>query len=241
MKKGFIYKITNPNGKNYIGQTCDPNKRICAYRNLNINKQELIKNSIKKYGWENHVFTIIGEYDVDILNSKEIYFINEYNSYCKNNKNGMNMTLGGSGSRGRKDSDEIKIKRSQKIIGQKRSEKTKELMSKAKKGIPSNMLGKTHSEETKKKISIKNSNKKQTIETINKRVNSTKENFLKKHESILQYDKNTKILIKEWFESPKEIMRQTNFNDSSLIKCLKNKNKSAFNFIWKYKTNVTNE
>jgi hypothetical protein len=47
--------------------------------------------------------------------------------------------------------------------------------------------------------------------------------------------------VREWLETPKEIMNQTNFNDSSIIKCLKNKRKSAFGFFWKYKIMVINE
>jgi group I intron endonuclease len=242
MKKiGYIYKITNPNGKIYIGQTINLSNRKSAYRNLNIKGQELIKNSIIKYGWDNHIFEVIGEFDVETLNSKEIELINEYNSYYLTNKNGMNMTLGGDGCRGRKDSEETKIKRSSHHIGKKRSEATKELMRLAKIGKPSNILGNFHSEQTKKKMSENKLNKKQTTETINKRVKSMKDNFLKKHGSILQYDINTKLLVREWLETPKEIMNQTNFNDSSIIKCLKNKRKSAFGFFWKYKIMVINE
>lgn len=241
MKKGYIYKITNPNGKIYIGQTNNLSNRQSAYRNLTIHGQELIKNSIKKYGWDMHVFTVIGEYDLELLNTKEIYFIDEYNSFFKNNKDGLNMALGGDGCRGRIDSDEVKIKRAQYHIGKKRSNKTKELMSLSKKGKTSNRIGVKHTKETLELMSKIKMGKTQNSETINKRVDSMRQSFLLKRGSILQFEKETNLLVREWFETPKEIMRQTNFNDSTIIKCLKNKRKTAFNFIWKYKIPEINE
>ena len=232
---GYIYKITNPNGKIYIGQTINLTNRQSAYRNINSDKQKLIYNSIKKYGWENHVFTILEESSIDVLDDREIYFIQKYNSFYKNNHNGMNMTLGGNGCRGRKDSEEVKLKRAEKHIGKKRTEETKKLMSLAKKGKITKRLGTKHSEETILKMSKIKLGKKQTHEIVNKRVETMRQTFLKKYGSILQYDKETNLLVKEWFVAPKEIMRQTNFDESSIIKCLKNKKKHAFNFVWKYK------
>lgn len=240
-KTGYIYKITNPNGKIYIGQTINLSSRKSAYRNLNIKGQELIKNSIQKYGWDNHTFEVIGEFYVSELNEREIFFIEHHNSFVKKNINGLNLTTGGDGSRGRKDSLEVINKRKQHHLGKKRSDNTRLLMSISKKGKPSIMLNKTHSEETKQKMSNIKKGKVQLVSTVNKRVNSMRDNFLKKHESILQYEKETNLLIKEWFETPKEIMRQTNFDDSTIIKCLKNKRKDAYNFVWKYKKSAIDE
>lgn len=222
-------------GMIYVGQTTNPPNRISSYRNLNNKSQKILYNSIKKYGWDSHEFIILGEFPIDHLNSQEIYFIKEHNSFHTFNSNGMNLTLGGDGNRGRKDSFETKLKRSLHHIGKKRTEKTKNLMSLAKKGKIGHRLGSILSQETKEKISSSNKGKKQSIEIINTRVNSMREKFLEKHGAILQYDKNTNLLIKEWFETPKEIMRQTGFDDSSIIKNLKNKRLHAFNFIWKYK------
>ena len=240
-KTGYIYKITNPNGKIYIGQTINLSNRKSAYRILNIKGQELIKNSIQKYGWDNHVFEVIGEFYVSDLNNKEIFFIEQYGSFIRNNTNGLNLTIGGEGCRGRKDTIEVINNRKKYHIGKKRSDNTKELMSISKKGKPSNMLNKIHTEETKEKMSNIKKGKVQSLLVINKRVDSMRKNFLKKYGSILQYERETNKLIKEWFNTPKEIMKQTNFDDSTIIKCLKNKRKFAFNFIWKYKISTTNE
>ena len=57
---GYIYKITSPSGKIYIGKTNNLRNRICAYRNAQkSNTNTLIYTSIKKYGWDAHVFKVI--------------------------------------------------------------------------------------------------------------------------------------------------------------------------------------
>ena len=57
---GYIYKITSPSGKIYIGKTNNLRNRICAYRNAQkSNTNTLIYTSIKKYGWDEHVFKVI--------------------------------------------------------------------------------------------------------------------------------------------------------------------------------------
>jgi group I intron endonuclease len=54
-----IYKITNPNDKIYIGQSINIENRIKKYKSLQCKGQRILYNSIKKYGWGNHVFEII--------------------------------------------------------------------------------------------------------------------------------------------------------------------------------------
>ena len=59
-----------------------------------------------------------------------------------------------------------------------------------------------------------------------------KEN-LKKRKVILQYNKNM-IFIKE-YNGICEAVKETKIDKSSIIKCCKNKSKTAGNYIWKYK------
>lgn len=47
MNKIGIYKITNPKGKIYIGQSIDIDKRINTYRLMHCKDQKLLYNSIK--------------------------------------------------------------------------------------------------------------------------------------------------------------------------------------------------
>lgn len=53
-----IYKITSPSGKVYIGQSKDLKKRFRSYKNCKPS-QKVIKRSISKYGYENHIFEVL--------------------------------------------------------------------------------------------------------------------------------------------------------------------------------------
>jgi hypothetical protein len=97
--KGVIYKIENIiKGYIYIGQTINLITRKQSYKGLNvgIKKQYKVYNSLKKYGWENHTFEVIEECNKELLNEREIYWINHYNSWHFNNPiKGMNISSGG--------------------------------------------------------------------------------------------------------------------------------------------------
>jgi group I intron endonuclease len=70
-----IYKITNPKGKIYIGQSIDIENRFRQYSFIsNSIKQIKLHNSFKKYGIENHLFEPIEECDVELLNERERYW-----------------------------------------------------------------------------------------------------------------------------------------------------------------------
>jgi len=75
MKLGYIYKITSPSSKVYIGQTINISNRKCHYKKLHCHKQKSIYNSINKYGWENHLFEIIEEVSNEQLNDREKHWI----------------------------------------------------------------------------------------------------------------------------------------------------------------------
>ena len=76
---GYIYKITSPSGKIYIGKTNNLRNRICAYRNAQkSNTNTLIYTSIKKYGWDAHVFKVIDSASINVLNELEISYIQKY-------------------------------------------------------------------------------------------------------------------------------------------------------------------
>jgi len=82
MKTG-IYKITNPKGRIYIGQSKNIDERIARYKKLQCCKHQLfLYRSFLKYGVDNHSFEIIlrGDFTKKELNSFESKFVNEYNS-----------------------------------------------------------------------------------------------------------------------------------------------------------------
>ena len=85
-----IYKITNPKSKIYIGQSIDIEKRFKQYQSLcNSKSQTKLYRSLNKYGVENHIFEIIEECDLDLLNEKERYYQEFYD--CVNK--GLNCRL----------------------------------------------------------------------------------------------------------------------------------------------------
>lgn len=126
-----IYKITNNiNGKIYIGQSIDIEHRWNEHQKAKTNFY--LHNAIRKYGIENFDFEIIEECEEHLLNSREIFWIDYYDSY----NNGYNLTTGGEGTRGHKMSDE-----------------GKKILSKSHRGKSSPNKGVPHTNETKKKIS----------------------------------------------------------------------------------------
>jgi group I intron endonuclease len=95
----IIYKATFPNKKCYIGQTVQKlHKRIYSHKNNSINKKskQLINKAIRKYGWDNVVWSIIEDNinDVDLLNEREKFWIKELNTLAPS---GYNLTTGGDG------------------------------------------------------------------------------------------------------------------------------------------------
>lgn len=88
-----IYKLNYPNGKIYIGQTCNLKRRM--YEHNNINKARgPCDYAIHKYGQIQEVEILEEIYDLKLLDEREKYWISFYNS---NNRDiGYNLTPGGS-------------------------------------------------------------------------------------------------------------------------------------------------
>jgi group I intron endonuclease len=83
-----IYKITNPNGKVYIGQSINIEKRFKQHkRAFNLNSGTKLYNSLQKYGYNNHNFEIIAECIVEDLNKKERFYQEQFDSV----NNGLNL------------------------------------------------------------------------------------------------------------------------------------------------------
>jgi len=76
-----IYKITTPLNELYVGKSIDLERRIKSHKTVN-NKNFKIQHSIKKYGVENHLFEVIEECSIELLNERERYWIK---NLCKNN------------------------------------------------------------------------------------------------------------------------------------------------------------
>ena len=253
-----IYKTTNLiNGKIYIGQ--DKNNNPNYY-----GSGDLIKKAIKKYGKKNLIKEVLCVCEkIDELNSKEKYYINEYNSTDKNI--GYNIAIGGTNGTmlHRKHTKETKEKMKISALGKKKSESHCKNIGLSKKGIPlsnehkeklsnSNPLkGKKigpHSIDVRKKISNSKKGKKASYETKLKMSNShmgIKNNFYgKKHSEEFMKTKRKKIIqmtingdfIKEW-NSLTEASINLDIYISNISNVLKGRYKTTGGFTFKYKNN----
>lgn len=146
-----IYKITSPSGRVYVGKTCDFEGRLNNYRSHNNHKQKLLHNSFNKYGFYNHQIEIIDKFSSNdgYANGKEIFWIRSHmsNKAKYPEQNGLNLTDGGEGTRGKR---LFKVKRGP--MSEKQKQKLREFL----KG-KQYRLGIKHRSESKEKISLSKS------------------------------------------------------------------------------------
>lgn len=234
MRKGVIYKITSPTGKVYIGKTVNFSSRMSCYRRNHTPGQHLLGASITKYGWEAHSVEILKEAEADKLNDLEIGYIKQFNSFSRKNPTGLNLTEGGEGSLGRKDTEEVKERRASSHRGKTRSEETKKLMSNAKKGkVPKASLL-PRSEKQLLAWKLKNVGQKRSEEQIQKQLQTKLQKFSERHGCILQYDKNG-TLIREWFMLPCQVAKEVNIDSSHFSQAVKKGDKMCAGYYWKFK------
>lgn len=167
-----IYKIVNNiNGKVYIGQSQNIEKRWIDHKSFSKREVEVLYRAMRKYGIENFSLEVVEECSIEELSDKERFYIGHYNSYIHaENSNGYNMTLGGEGTRGVKIKEETREKMRQRMLGGKNhnygkplSEEVKQKISKTVKGRYKGennpMYGKCHSEEALLKMTRGNNYK----------------------------------------------------------------------------------
>jgi len=85
-----VYKIVSPTGKIYVGQSKDIQRRFIEYSKLKCVKQRKLYSSLKKYGVDAHIFTILEECEEDLLNIVERKWQDYYDV---TGKNGLNLCL----------------------------------------------------------------------------------------------------------------------------------------------------
>lgn len=95
----YIYKISNKiNNKVYIGKTNRTVEKRWREHRRSYNKQRNEKrplyNAMRLYGIDNFFIETIEQVDYSVVNEREQYWINYYNSY----NDGYNATIGGDGS-----------------------------------------------------------------------------------------------------------------------------------------------
>ncbi len=140
-----IYKITNPKGSIYIGQSQNIEKRWYRYRNTTCHDQPRLYNSLIKYGADNHFFEILCHCTKEELSSLEKYYIKLFDSFST--ELGMNLQTGG-GNYSLSNETKLKISIKRKL-NPKNPNSINALLKN--RGI-NGMLGKRHSEESKQKM-----------------------------------------------------------------------------------------
>jgi group I intron endonuclease len=234
-----IYKITNPNGKIYIGQSVDIERRWYHYNKKDIRNQPLLNRSITKYGVENHKFEIVEECNIEQLNEREIYWTYYYNAI---HPYGLVLRIGG---RSGHLSEEMKRKIGNGNKGKIVSDDTKQKISLSKMGNQYR-LNTLHTKETKQKMSKSHIGKKDSEKTKQNKSQSAKgrvktaewrQNISNSHPTkkpVEQYNLEG-VKINEYI-SINEAARQTGIRVADISACCNGKQKTAFGFIWKFKT-----
>jgi len=242
-----IYKIISPTGKVYIGQSVDIKKRIGIYKNGWTHSQPKLHRSFGKHGFINHIFEIIEECSIDLLDGKETFYKTQIIESL-----GWEKTLfcdlydQGTGPRSeetrKKLSDGKKGKKHSKTHSHKgvkregwMNEEIKNKISEANKNKPKP----PRSEEHKKKLGLSQAGKskghkgrispmKGKTQSPESREKARLNNLMKNAVPILQYDLNGNF-IKKWEKASEayEISK-------GIFNCLKNKSKFSGGFIWKY-------
>ena len=113
----YIYSYKNKkNGKRYIGQTISPPRRksehkYAAFTSTSPEYDLLFHRKLREYGEDGFEFEILEEInsnDLNLVDEREIYWINFYKSYVKMGE-GYNLTLGSQGKGRHKVLEEEKI------------------------------------------------------------------------------------------------------------------------------------
>ena len=173
-KKSGIYKWTNKLTNDiYIGQSIDLSKRFIRYFNvsyLNNRNTLIISRALIKYGYSNFSLEILEYCNVEDLTKREQYYFDKLNPKYNT------LKIAGSSS-GHKLTEETKMKISKSLkgvytkeksalYGNTHTEETKKLMSLKKTKENNPLFNKNHTEETKELMKQKALGRKHSEETI---------------------------------------------------------------------------
>ncbi|AGE58978.1 GIY-YIG catalytic domain-containing endonuclease [Paramecium bursaria Chlorella virus OR0704.2.2] len=159
---GFVYRLTFPSKKSYIGQTIrDIHKRLEEHQ-LPSSNCVAVYNAIKKYGWEKveKEWYEIPDEDLNFYEEMLVALLGTLSP------DGYNLREGG-GNTGRP-SEESRQKMREAQTGKTASEETKQKLREANTGEKNHMFGKTHTEDTRQKLREANLGKTASEETKQK-------------------------------------------------------------------------
>lgn len=216
-----IYKITNNiNEKCYIGQSKDIEarwkKHISVYNNKTAPNYKLYR-AMRKYGLASFRFEVIEECEPEELNSREIYWIQYYDSFL----NGYNMTLGGEACNGTNDKEIYQYTLLGELIKKYNSAHEADRET----GIPFTNICKVCRGERKTAGGYYWSYTNEPIKPI--------KTITKHYTPVVQYTKDGEYVAE--YTSAKEAQRETGIFSTVIGKVCKGQGKTAGGYIWKYK------
>lgn len=231
-----IYRITNPKGKVYIGQSVNILKRFNHYQKIyNCEQQHRLYNSLIKYGYSAHIFEVVEECTVEELNVRERYWQDFYDVVSGR---GLNCKLTGT----------------EEKSGH-QSQKTRENISTALRTFYTTAEGKAvrkrqvanTDKDKRARLTVENTDYKKRSKSYDwvslhkKRVENTDYAAIAKKRwiEIEQYTKDG-IFVTEW-PSIKKAGEVLHIEKGSISGCCRGKYKSAGGFIWKYKNKYGKE
>ena len=243
-----IYCYTNKvNGKKYVGQAKDFNKRHRGHIKASYNKNRKreynipFHNAIRKYGIENFEIEILKDnlQNQDELNYWEKYYITEFDLLAKNGK-GYNLALGGEGGNtlaGKTEEEVAEIKRKQSEAWHNKSDE--EIKEKTRKWheTMNNKTDEEKAERSKKQSEAwKNRTDEEKAEISRKKSEANKGENNSRARKIVSVDSLTKLPVFIW-QYKKQAADFYNISNSTLTKYLKGKAKSGHEyngFLWYY-------
>lgn len=173
-----VYMIKSPSGKVYIGSSKNIKNRFSCYKRMRCKPQTKLYHSLKKYGPENHEFTVLMVCPFEELykHERELGLLHDVLG-----ENGLNLQLPKYGDLPQIQSEETKKKRSLLMMGKKHTPETCKKLSEKLKGKKPNKtsfqkghklgLGRKLSEEQRKQMSLSRIGiplKPETVEKIRK-------------------------------------------------------------------------
>jgi group I intron endonuclease len=137
MKTHYIYKLTSPSGKVYIGRAVHFKKRMTTHKyTAKSGVKRPLYEAIRKHGWENFTKEIIDTAETnETAYALELFYITEYDSINNGYNVSINTRDGGSKWEGREHTAEY-----QQLVNTSRQNRT---------GVGNGMYGKQHTEESK--------------------------------------------------------------------------------------------
>jgi len=209
---GLIYVYISPSGKRYVGQTINESSRKSHHKNEDIKSQTYFGNAIRKYGFENFRYEVIIKFKPTpdkeklkrVLNKLEKRYIKLYKTDMS--EFGYNLNKGGEGNIGYKHTEEMK--EHLKTIP-----KTQEQLD----NLSLGRTGYVKSEETKKKLSESQNDKKKKVQKYD-----LEDNLIEEFNSIADAARSIEGLVQKT-------------KSNKIGECCGSSRKTIYGFIWKFK------